>query len=147
MATTINDLFPSRYLKSADIGEQDLVLTIKAVEVEDMVNDNGTERKPVLYFREVSKGLVLNRTNADVISQLYGPAIDSWPGKQIMLYLTEVTFRGKTSLGIRVRLRSNQAQNRPPAQVQQREAQLVSELGFDVPAVPEPDYPEQFPDY
>lgn len=111
--TSLSDLFPSRYLKPADIGDTDLVLTIDRVEIESIGMGDQAETKPVIYFLETSKGLVLNKTNGNTIGQLYGPSLVNWSGKKIGLYKTEVSFQGTTYIGIRVRLRPP---TRPPSQ-------------------------------
>ena len=100
----INEAYPSKYLKAdVDIPEdEDLVLTVKSVEVEQMGDG---EDKPVVYFNEIDKGLVLNKTNANAISNQYGAETDGWTGKKVALFATEVEFAGKMTLGIRVRLR------------------------------------------
>lgn len=113
--TTINDLFPSRFIKSADIGDTDTVLTISKVAMEDLGYGDGQDTKPVVYFQEIDKGLVMNKTNAESIGQLYGERIDGWPGKKITLFTTEVSFQGKPMLGIRVRLRPPNVDEEKPS--------------------------------
>jgi len=49
--------------------------------------------------------VVLNKTNANTIANLYGPKISNWTGKKIALFTTEVSYQGATMLGIRIRLR------------------------------------------
>jgi hypothetical protein len=102
-ALTFGELFPSPYLKTADIGEVDKIYTIARIEVEEIGLDK--DRKPVIYFTETDKKLVLNKTNAGIISDLYGPRIADWVGKRVGLYTTEVAYQGKAQLGIRVRMR------------------------------------------
>jgi hypothetical protein len=102
----INNAFPSKYLKSGDVPENDdLLLTIERVSVESVGQDD-PEDKPIVYFREVEKGLVLNKTNANTIAGLYGPETDGWTGKRIALYATEVAYQGKMTLSLRVRLKA-----------------------------------------
>lgn len=99
---TLNELFPSNRLKAEDAEHEDLILTIDHVDVETF--DNGA--KPVLYFRNEKRSLVLNKTNAQTIAKLHGNDTDQWAGKRIALYATEVEFKGDTVLGLRVRLRA-----------------------------------------
>jgi hypothetical protein len=106
---TISDLFPSRYLRTSDVGENDLVLTIEGVTFE--VLGDKKETKPVVSFKETPKVLVLNKTNGNTLAHLYGPKVANWRDKKIALYTTEVSFQGAPMLGIRVRMR-------PPAQSQ-----------------------------
>jgi len=92
------NLFPSNYLRAGDL-DGDTPVTIKSLILEEI---NG-EQKPVLYFIEEAKGLVLNKTNGKTIASLHGSETDDWPGKKIILYPTEVDFRGETVAAIRVR--------------------------------------------
>lgn len=107
MSNILNDFFPSKYLKVQDLPEkEDLILTIEKFQDEIVGQGSNAESKPVLYFNEIpDKPLVLNRTNATTISNLYGLNPYQWVGKKITLYPTEVTFQGKTMMGIRVRMR------------------------------------------
>src|SRR3990172_5873006 len=100
----INNLFPSKYLKSGDL-EEDLTLTIKSIIQENIGQGEKQEVKPILYFSETEKGMVLNKTNAGTISSLYGPETDAWPGKRITVFATEVDFAGRQTLALRVRMK------------------------------------------
>lgn len=103
----INQSFPSKYLKAdGDLPDEgNLVLTMDRVDLEDVGSAGDTEMKPVLYFRETDKGLVLNKTNASTISSLYSPETDEWRGKKIALFSQEVDFQGRQVLAIRVRMK------------------------------------------
>ena len=99
---TLNQLYPSRFLKAEDLDGKDTSYTIQGLELEEVGQDQ--EEKPILYFTEIDKGLVVNKTNFKAIAGIHGADSDDWPGKKITLYPTEVEFSGKTALGIRVRL-------------------------------------------
>ena len=43
-----------------------------------------------MYFEGKPKGLVLNKTNANTISDAYGDETEHWEGKEIVLYEAEV---------------------------------------------------------
>ena len=97
---SINTLFPSKYLKADDIdGEQ--IVSINGVTQEEVGDER--EMKAVVLFAELPKGLVLNKTNASTIAALYGPETDSWKGNRITLFATPVEFKGKMSMGVRVK--------------------------------------------
>lgn len=102
----IQNAFPSKWLKSGDVEEGDLTLTIRSVAMEDIGSGENQETKPVLYFEETEKGMVLNKTNADTISKLHTPETDNWIGKKITIFATEVDFAGKQTLALRVRIRA-----------------------------------------
>lgn len=102
----IDSAFPSKYLKAADIGETDLALTIKEVVMETVGQGEEAEGKPIIYFNETEKGLVLNKTNTNTIKGLYTAETDNWVGKTIALFATEVDFAGKQTLALRVRMKA-----------------------------------------
>lgn len=102
----INNAFPSKYLKSGDVENGDLVLTIARVTTETVGQGADAEQKPIVYFSETEKGLVLNKVNANSISNLYGPETDAWTGRRIALFSTEVDFAGRPTLALRVRLKA-----------------------------------------
>lgn len=106
----INDAFPSNYLKASDC-EQPRVLTIKQVTIEEIGDDK--DRKPVVHFHEVEQGLVLNRTNANMIAHRYGNETDQWNGKKIKLYVDQVSFQGRIVDAIRVKTPPAQQQAQP----------------------------------
>ena len=96
----LDDVFPSAYLKASDLQNEDVVFKIRDVERKDFDD----EPKPICWFEETTKGLVLNRTNFKSIAKLHGDDSDDWTGKLITLFGTEVTFRGTPTMAIRVRL-------------------------------------------
>ena len=100
---SISKLFDNRFLKSDDIGDTNLVCTIDRVELEVLGYGESRDEKAVVYFKEIDKVLVLNKTNATSISRMYGDDTAEWKNKKIALYTKEVDYRGETFLGIRVR--------------------------------------------
>ena len=106
----INDYFPSKYLKASDLKGREPVLTIKGVIREEVGQKR--EMKPILYFKEAQKGLVLNKTNAGRVTQIAGSGIiDEWKGVQVKLYATEVEFQGDTVDAIRIKPVTGSKQN------------------------------------
>jgi hypothetical protein len=96
---TIDEMFPSRFLKAADLPRKGLTLTIDAVELEQL----GDESKWILYFVEAgSKPLVLNKTNGLAISDAHGKRVAEWSGQKIHLRVEKVPFGGKRVDAIRV---------------------------------------------
>lgn len=113
----IENAFPSKYLKSGDIPDgQDLILTISRVVIETVGQGEDAEQKPIVYFSETTKGLILNKVNSNSIKGMYTPETDNWTGNRIALYATEVTYGAAPTLGIRVRLKAP-APNAPAAKV------------------------------
>jgi len=99
MKESIGDYFPSKFLKADDVkGEQPV--TISELKEEKV----GEDTKPVIYFEEVDKGLVLNKTNSLKIAKILSSdkPID-WPGKKIVLYTALVTYKSEEVPAIRVK--------------------------------------------
>lgn len=98
----IDSAFPSAYLKASDLGTSQPVVTIERVEVEPVGRDK--EMKPILYFKGKEKGVVLNKTNSNMIATLTGSRdTDDWVGCQIRIYATTTEFGGETVECIRVK--------------------------------------------
>lgn len=111
----VSALFPSKYVKAGDLNGKTVTLTIAKLVVEELGHGAEKERKPILYFQKATKGLVLNRTNAMTIANLYGDEADEWTGKRISIYPTKVRAFGTMQDAIRVR-EEIPAQPRPIAQ-------------------------------
>lgn len=105
--STVDEMYPSKWLKPDEVPDGDLILTVADVTFEGVGPEK--EMKLVLAFRENTKRLVCNVTNAKTLKGLYGKDPNEWIGKRIALYATEVPFGGEQRMGIRVRMR-------PPAQ-------------------------------
>ena len=95
----INEAFPSNYLKAHDLQNGERVMTITSISMESI----GDDHKPVVYFKEHERGLVLNKTNATNIAEAYGPDTDQWNGCAVVLFKAWVDFQGKSVEAIRVR--------------------------------------------
>jgi Zn finger protein HypA/HybF involved in hydrogenase expression len=84
---------------------KDLILTIKSVKVEQVTGpDNRKEECTVLHFVEGAKPMIVNATNAKIITKLYKtPYIEEWEGKKIQVYSTEVKAFGDVVEALRIR--------------------------------------------
>jgi hypothetical protein len=93
------DIFPSKYLRAADLNGAEPIVTIDRVEMETL----GDDRKPVVYFKGKDKGLVLNKTNFNAIEEISGrDDTDEWKGVKVKLFTAKVEFQGKRVPAIRV---------------------------------------------
>lgn len=97
------------YLGSHNLEKgEEMLLTISRFEGEEMVqkvggrNDEKTP-KPVLYFKEDVPKMIMNITNGNTLTALYGSHPDGWIGKQIQLYAASVKAFGKTQDALRIR--------------------------------------------
>ena len=109
MERNVSDMFKSKYLKHGDFPDP-RVCTMLRVDDEEMTGQKGPEVNPVLYFKEVDKGCVLNRTNAAAIAEVYGDMLSGWWGKQMEVYadLNVTNPNGQRVGGIRMRKPSRQ---------------------------------------
>lgn len=100
-----NDVFPSKFLKAEDDifdNGAEVIATIKDVVKEKM--GRGDEEKPVMYFKELPKGFVVNKTNWSVIEKLLkADDSDDWIGEKIALTTMEVDSFGGIVRAIRVK--------------------------------------------
>lgn len=96
----INNEFPSNYLKAADLQGQAVKVKVKEVVPEDI----GSDRKLVIYFDGKSKGMVLNKTNARTIADVFGDETENWTGAEIEVFAMKVDFQGRMVDGLRVRV-------------------------------------------
>lgn len=97
---------PSKYLSVNDISDvSDTVLTVKSYEKALLGQPPKQEEKWVLYFEEVDKGLVLNKTNGKTLTKmLLTDDMDAWIGCRVALYVKDdVEFNGEQMSAIRIR--------------------------------------------
>lgn len=127
----------SDFLKAEDIGSNFWTATISAI---DMKNFDDGSRKLMVSFQELEKNLVLNKTNADTISDLYGRNTDGWMGHQVMLFTMPVDYQGKKVQAIRVRAPAQQ-QAMPQRQPGQMQPQANTNMGGYNPAQQSPQRP------
>ena len=98
----VSNMFPSRWLKAESI-DGPVVMNIIHFEMTTFKLDEGEETKPAIFFEGVEQGLILNRTNVNMIVDIL-KSDDSadWLGKQIGLRVEKVQFKGKMVPSIRV---------------------------------------------
>jgi hypothetical protein len=102
-----NEVFPSKFLKAEDelFDGGDVVATIKSVELESLKSrERGEESKPVMYFKDLPKGLILNKTNWGICEKLFGSDdSDDWRGERVALTTVEVDAFGDVVKAIRIK--------------------------------------------
>jgi hypothetical protein len=89
--------FPSRYFQVADLDGGAITATIARVSMEQVGSDDNAESKLVVHFEEPdTKGLVLNLTRAEAVSDIAGSEdTDRWPGTVIQLVRGVTRYQGK----------------------------------------------------
>jgi hypothetical protein len=95
----VNEVFPSNYLKAADLQGREIPVMIDRVEMESF----GQDQKAIVYFRGKQKGVVLNKTNAMNIAGAYGDDTDGWVNQPVVLFSVWTDFQGKSVQAIRIR--------------------------------------------
>lgn len=135
---SLDDLYPSKWLKASDLKGQSYRMTIQNVTIEDI---GDKDRKPVMWLKGAAKGIVLNRTNADSVGLVHGRDTDAWTGKEVEIYVQGVAFQGQTVPAIRMRGISQQPMSGaiggplggagPNQETQDHQAPLGSETGGD----------------
>jgi len=100
MVLLASGFYQSKYLNSGDLTEEKK-FKIKSVTVETMPRG---EQKPVLWFTNHKKGLILNKTNNRTLRGTFGDDMELWAEKVIVVYPTQADFGGKTVGALRVRI-------------------------------------------
>jgi len=93
------------YLGSHNLekGEEMLLTIEKFVGEEDVKTQDGTKQKQVLYFKEDVPKMIMNITNGNTLTALYGSHPEQWVGKQIQVYAASVRAFGKNQDALRIR--------------------------------------------
>jgi len=102
----VTEAFQGNYIDALCVSDNDAKLTIKSVSAPNSVKsaDGKIIDRPIVYFEETDKGLILNKTNAKSIGLRHGNEMDNWSGKQITLYATTTDGFGKKNVPcVRVR--------------------------------------------
>ena len=94
------DLFPAKFLQSADAKAKQIVTTISHMAQEEIGQGQDKKKKPVLYLED-QKPMVLNRTNTEALEEAFGDS-DDWPGHKIKIRCTKTQYQGKNVDGLRV---------------------------------------------
>lgn len=93
------DVFKGSFLKADDLQGKAIRATIESVTMEDI----GEDRRAVVHFVGKDKGLVLNKTNWNVLEEVCdSPDSDDWTGFGIVLHVVKVDYQGKRVPAIRV---------------------------------------------
>lgn len=131
---SINDFFPSKWLKASDIPPAGITLTIAGLKEEEIESD---KKLPVIYFQGHSKGLVLNKTNSQMAGRLLGEDYTTWGGKALHLVSEPVPYQGRVVDSIRVKPPVAAAQGvpqpvqAPPAPSYEQQAVTDAQTGGD----------------
>lgn len=82
-----DELYPGRFLKAGELKGRKATLTIKDVDTDMLVGDDGKEKlKGVLSFKERPIQVPLNKTNGICLKAMFGRKLPDWIGKRIILF-------------------------------------------------------------
>ena len=98
--------FDYRYISAEELDGKEIVLTIAGVETGEVYSPTARakEKKATLKFKETEKQIVLNATNARMISTVLGsPQVETWVGKKITLYPVAIQAFGQNVEAIRIK--------------------------------------------
>jgi hypothetical protein len=100
MAINVKKHLQNDWLKGSDIGEGNR-LTVTIEKAYDHTFPSGDESS-VLEFLELDQKLSLNKGRLTKMVDLFGDDSDEWLGRQVILYAVDVTYQGKTTLGVAI---------------------------------------------
>ncbi len=90
------------WFDTTEIGEEVTIVNYDPVEIETKSGE--IEKKWAVYFQEKEKPLLLNKTNRNTLSQLFGGRLDQSIGKKVTLYFRDdIEFQGKQTKGLRLK--------------------------------------------
>jgi hypothetical protein len=96
---SVDDIYPEAWLKAADIKKEMKIRVVKT-----SVEMIGEDRRIVLGFEEMDKGLVLNKTNKDRMVEITGSKdYTTWPETDIVLYTITTTYKKEEVQAIRIK--------------------------------------------
>jgi len=114
-----SQFFGSNYLSPADLNGKNVVATVLNIkQTEFNSRDRGRERKLVVFFAEVDRGVVLNKTGFAALSKAYGNETSGWEGKKVTLIPDQIEIEDKKTKEIKmvdyIRLHVDESDYVPP---------------------------------
>ena len=89
----------SKYLKAADIGDSNVKVTISAVNIVELEQEDGSkQQKPAISLVGKEKAVVCNATTVQELMQAFGVDSDNWVGKEVGLSTKHYASLGKDGL-------------------------------------------------
>ena len=80
----IEDVYgPSEYLKALDLPPKPMKYVIEDVYTRTFYQQGVSVTKVVLALRGEKKQLIVNKTNAGILSGMFGRETDGWKGKEV----------------------------------------------------------------
>jgi hypothetical protein len=102
----LDDIYTSAgaTLKASDLQGKARRVVIESFEVKEFEDEGRKTKKAVLRFEGKDKGLVVNKTNGQIIAHNIGSdELNDWLGHEIIMYPTRVSFGDQMVDAIRVK--------------------------------------------
>ena len=102
----LSEVFPSKWLKGDDLGENQPVVTIEDVTLEEFDNTKRggkIDKKVALHFAGKDKGMICNKGMQKIVEGFFGDDTDDWIGKKIRIMAVPYTSEdGTTTMVCRI---------------------------------------------
>ena len=95
---TYDQLYPGRFLKAGLFNGNQVTLTIKDADLEELEGDKGKQVKAIIAFEETPMGLVCCKTNGLCLKAMFGDQLSGWIGKKVTLFPS--TWNGEPAIRV-----------------------------------------------
>ena len=100
---TYSELYPGRFLKADLLKGKKVTLTLKNVDIEELIGENNkAAAKVIVSFAERPLELVLPKTNGECLRRMFGNNPHAWIGKRVTLFPSTTKFGRDTVDCIRI---------------------------------------------
>lgn len=109
--------FDYRFISAEELDGKEVVLTIAGIDKDEVYSptERAKEKKAALKFKETTKMLILNATNARKITEILGtPQVEKWVGQQICLFPVAIQAFGQNVEATRIKKAPNGAVAKVP---------------------------------
>jgi hypothetical protein len=99
------ELYISTHLQATEFNGRVPTFTIARIEVSQLPSlrvEGAEETKGVIFFREITRGWVMNRTNVECLKEMFGKETNDWLGKRVTLRAEDVQVGKRKDMGIRI---------------------------------------------
>lgn len=97
-----NNMYGTKTLSGDDIAKPTYTeITEVGREIYDRP-DGRSEAKATLKFKDFTKPLVCNKTNATQLAMAYGKDLTKWVGKRVLVKAEMTSYQGKPIRGVRL---------------------------------------------
>ncbi len=100
---SVEDLYPKKWVKAADLNGHQVAVTIQAVTVEEFYvpQINDTKRGVVLAFENKAKRMICNKTQVMALAAITGSDVFSdWVGQSVELVAARAP-NGKATIAVK----------------------------------------------